>query len=242
MQPFLSPFFIIKSRGYRLLPDYLGAEDNEYNYQVMRLFMLGAVARIYKPGTKFDYCPILQGRQGIGKSTFLRILALDDAWFSDSLDSLDSDKAAQSLMGRWICELSELKSLARTSGGVESVKRFLSATQDVYRLPYERRNDVYPRQTVFAGTTNKIDFLTDEPMRRLIKIVIDTSSDFNGLFETIFLDSIRDCTEIIQEDEPAGNMDNNDIDDSNTGNNENQNSEYTDSDLNNDYSDFYTGI
>lgn len=66
-------------------------------------------------------------------------MALNDGWFNDSLDSLDSDKAAQSLMGSWIIELAELKSLARTAGGVDSVKRFLTATQDKYRVPYERR-------------------------------------------------------------------------------------------------------
>lgn len=76
----------------RLLPDFLGAEDSEYNRQVMRLWMLGAVSRIYMPGCKFDYTMILQGKQGVGKSTFLRLLALDDAWFNDSLDSFTSGR------------------------------------------------------------------------------------------------------------------------------------------------------
>lgn len=93
-----------------LLPEYLGAEDSDYTYQVMRLWMLGAVSRVYKPGSKFDYTIILQGSQGIGKSTFLKLMALDDSWFNDSLDSLDSDKAVQSLTGSWIIELAELKS------------------------------------------------------------------------------------------------------------------------------------
>lgn len=154
-----------------LLPNYLGTEDSDYNYEVMKLFMLGAVNRIYRPGCKFDYAMILQGPQGIGKSTFLQLLALDDAWFNDSLDSLDSDKAAQSLMGSWIIELAELKSLARTAGGVDSVKRFLSATQDKYRIPYERRSDIFPRQCVFAGTTNKADFLQDETGNRRFLII-----------------------------------------------------------------------
>ena len=87
-----------------LLPDYLGAEDTEYTYQVWRLWMLGAISRIFQPGCKFDYTVIFQGRQGIGKSTFLQLMALNDEWFNDSLDSLDSDKAAQSLMGSWIVE------------------------------------------------------------------------------------------------------------------------------------------
>ena len=155
----------------KLLPEYLGAEDSDYTYQVMRLWMLGAVSRVYKPGNKFDYTIILQGSQGIGKSTFLKLMALDDSWFNDSLDSLDSDKAVQSLTGSWIIELAELKSLARTAGGVESVKRFLTATQDKYRIPYERRADTFYRQCVFAGTTNKDDFLQDETGNRRFLII-----------------------------------------------------------------------
>lgn len=154
-----------------LLPDYLGAEDSEYTYQVWRLWMLGAVSRIFQPGCKFDYTVIFQGRQGLGKSTFLQLMALNDGWFNDSLDSLDSDKAAQSLMGSWIIELAELKSLARTAGGVDSVKRFLTAVQDKIRLPYERRADIFLRQSVFAGTTNKSDFLQDETGNRRFLIV-----------------------------------------------------------------------
>ena len=154
-----------------LLPDYLGADGTEYTYQVWRLWMLGAVARIFHPGCKFDYTVIFQGRQGLGKSTFLRLMALNDGWFNDSLDSLDSDKAAQSLMGSWIIELAELKSLARTAGGVDSVKRFLTAVQDKIRLPYERRADIFLRQSVFAGTTNKSDFLQDETGNRRFLIV-----------------------------------------------------------------------
>ncbi len=154
-----------------LLPDYLGVENTDYQYQVMRLWMLGAVSRIYQPGCKFDYTMVFKGKQGIGKSTFLRLLALNDEWFNDSLDSLDSDKAAQSLVGSWIIELAELKSLARTAGGVDSVKRFLTATQDKYRVPYERRADIFLRQCVFAGTTNKDDFLQDETGNRRFLII-----------------------------------------------------------------------
>ena len=167
-----------------LLPDYLGAEDTEYSYQVMRLWMLGAVARVYEPGCKFDYTMIFTGPQGLGKSTFLKMMSLNDSWFNDSLDSLDSDKAAQSLMGSWIVELAELKSLARTAGGVESVKRFLTAVQDKYRVPYERRADIFLRQCVFAGTTNKSDFLQDETGNRRFLII---QTGVNELTKSLFV-------------------------------------------------------
>lgn len=175
-----------------LLPEYLGAEDSDYTYQVMRLWMLGAVSRVYKPGSKFDYTIILQGSQGIGKSTFLKQLAMDDSWFNDSLDSLDSDKAVQSLTGSWIIELAELKSLARTAGGVESVKRFLTATQDKYRIPYERRADTFYRQCVFAGTTNKDDFLQDETgNRRFLIVQTGVKKPSKSLFVPEIMDTIK---------------------------------------------------
>ena len=175
-----------------LLPEYLGAEDSDYTYQVMCLWMLGAVSRVYKPGSKFDYTIILQGSQGIGKSTFLKLMALDDSWFNDSLDSLDSDKAVQSLTGSWIIELAELKSLARTAGGVESVKRFLTATQDKYRIPYERRADTFYRQCVFAGTTNKDDFLQDETgNRRFLIVQTGVKKPSKSLFVPEIMDTIK---------------------------------------------------
>lgn len=175
-----------------LLPDYLGAEDTEYTYQVMRLWMLGGVARIYQPGIKFDYTLILTGPQGIGKSTFLRYLALEDAYFNDSLDSLDADKSIQSLIGSWIIELAELKSLARTAGGVDSVKRFLSAQQDKLRLPYERRTDVFLRQCIFSGTTNKSDFLQDETgNRRFLVVPVGINKPKKDLFAAEAAEDIK---------------------------------------------------
>lgn len=175
-----------------LLPDYLGVEDTDYCYQVARLWMLGAVARVYDPGCKFDYTMIFTGPQGLGKSTFLKMMALNDAWFNDSLDSLDSDKAAQSLMGSWIIELAELKSLARTAGGVESVKRFLTAAQDKYRVPYERRADIFLRQCVFAGTTNKSDFLQDETgNRRFLIVQTGVNEPKKSLFAPEAVEDIR---------------------------------------------------
>lgn len=183
-----------KGDGYirGVLPNYLGVEDTEYTYQSWRLWMLGAVSRIYQPGCKFDYTVILQGKQGLGKSTLLQLMALNDGWFNDSLDSLDSDKAAQSLMGSWIIELAELKSLARTAGGVDSVKRFLTATQDKYRVPYERRADIFLRQCVFAGTTNKSDFLQDETgNRRFLIIQTGVNEPRKNLFDPEAMNDIK---------------------------------------------------
>lgn len=190
-----------------LLPDYLGVEDSDYQYEVMRLWMLGAVSRIYKPGCKFDYTIVFEGRQGLGKSTFLRLMALNDNWFNDNLDSLDSDRAAQLLAGSWIVELAELKSLTRTIGGPDSVKRFLTATQDKYRVPYERRPDTFLRQCVFAGTTNKYDFLTDETgNRRFLIIECGMTEQKKSLFNPESIDDFKaawaQAVHIMKEENP----------------------------------------
>lgn len=176
----------------RLLVDYLGAEETEYQYQVLKLWILGAVSRIYKPGFKFDYTLILLGPQGLGKSTFLRLMALMDEWYNDSLDNLDSDKTAQSLMGSWIIELAELKSLARTSGGIDSIKRFLTAQQDKFRAPYERRAEIIQRQCVFSGTTNHEEFLQDlTGNRRFLIVEVGINKPNKSLFAPEVVEDIK---------------------------------------------------
>lgn len=175
-----------------LLPDYLGVENTEYTYQVMRLWMLGAVARIYQPGCKFDYVMILQGGQGLGKSTLIRLMALDDSWFSDSLGNLDSEKAVESLIGTWVIELAELSSFTRTKSGTDSIKRFTSATEDRCRLPYAKRTENFPRQCVFAGTTNRTDFLIDETGNRRFYIIhAGVNKPTKSLFVPEVMDDIK---------------------------------------------------
>ena len=176
----------------RLLPDYLGVEDTEYTHQVLRLWMLGAVARVYQPGVKFDYVMILQGGQGLGKSTLIRLMALDDSWFSDSLGNLDSEKAVESLIGTWVIELAELSSFTRTKSGTDSIKRFTSATEDRCRLPYAKRTENFPRQCVFAGTTNRTDFLIDETGNRRFYIIhAGVNKPTKSLFVPEVMDDIK---------------------------------------------------
>lgn len=156
----------------KALTDYLGAEDNEYTSTVMRLFMFGAIARVYKPGTKFDYCVILQGPQGQGKSSFFARLAMKPQWFNDSLKTLNADNAkiAEQLSGRWILELGELAAIKRADD-VESVKQFITAQRDVYRTPYNKYEEERPRCCVFGGTTNSLSFLVDKSGSRRFPVV-----------------------------------------------------------------------
>ena len=90
------------------LPRFLGAEEGEYTYQALRLFMLGAISRVFKPGCKFEVMLCLVGGQGAGKSTFFRLLAVKDEWFSDDLKKIDDDNVYRKMQGHWIIEMSEM--------------------------------------------------------------------------------------------------------------------------------------
>jgi predicted P-loop ATPase len=143
-----------------LLADYLGAEDSAYTRAVIRKTLAAAVARIYQPGTKFDSVLILNGPQGIGKSTLFARLA--GAWFSDSLTLTDMrDKSGpEKLQGYWILELGELAGMKKTD--VETVKSFLSRVDDKYRASYGLNVESHPRQCVIVGSTNtESGFLRD---------------------------------------------------------------------------------
>lgn len=144
------------------LHHFLGAEVSDYNENCLRLFMMGAVKRVFVPGCKFELMLVLTGGQGAGKSTFLRFLAIRDEWFSDDLKRLEDEKIYQRLAGHWILEMSEMVATANAKS-IEDIKSFLSRNKDTYKFPYDRYAADHLRQCVFAGTTNRIDFL---PMDR----------------------------------------------------------------------------
>ena len=135
-----------------LLIDYLGAEDTPYVRAVTRKTLVAAVARIYEPGTKFDSILVLNGPQGIGKSTFFARLGRE--WYSDSLAISDmKDKtAAEKLQGYWILELGELAGIRKMD--VETVKSFVTRTDDKYRHAYGVNVESHPRSCVIVGSTN----------------------------------------------------------------------------------------
>lgn len=135
-----------------LFIDYLGAEDNEYIRAVCRKTLCAAYMRVYHPGIKFDYLPVFNGAQGIGKSTFISNLGME--WFSDSLTLSDmNDKtAAEKLQGYWIHEISELAGMKKAD--LDKVKAFVSRRDDKYRASFGKRVAPHPRQCVFFGTTN----------------------------------------------------------------------------------------
>jgi len=140
------------------LSGYLGAEDTEYSRAVGSRWLISAIARIFRPGAKADCCLILEGPQGIRKSTALRTLAGE--FFTDELADLGSKDAAMQTRGVWIIELSELDSLSHSE--VARIKAFMSRTTDRFRPPYGMRLVESPRQCVFAGTVNHSTYLRDE--------------------------------------------------------------------------------
>jgi predicted P-loop ATPase len=132
--------------------DYLGAEDTPYTRAVTRKTHVAAVARVKRPGIKFDSIPVLNGNQGIGKSTLIAKLGRE--WYSDSLSISDmKDKTApEKLQGNWLLELSEMAGIKKMD--VEIVKSFASRIDDKYRPSYGRVVESHPRQCIIIGTTN----------------------------------------------------------------------------------------
>lgn len=138
---------------------YLGSKmPKTYLRAVSRKFFLALIKRIYKPGCKFDHLPVLEGAQGVGKSTFGRILVSDE-WFLDGLPDLADKDAALNIQGIWLCEMSELSVLYRSQ--LEAAKAFIVRQTDKVRPPYGRRRVDSPRSNVFLGTTNSEDYLSD---------------------------------------------------------------------------------
>ena len=141
-----------------VLHHFLGAETNEYVTEVMRLFLLGAIHRVFRPGCKFELMLCLVGGQGAGKSTFFRLLACKDEWFSDDLKKLDDDNVFRKLQGHWIIEMSEMIATANARS-IEDIKSFLSRSKETYKTPYAMEPEDRLRQCVFGGTSNALDFL-----------------------------------------------------------------------------------
>ena len=140
------------------LHHFLGAEVDEYTFQALRLFLLGAIHRAFRPGCKFEVMLCLVGGQGAGKSTFFRLLAGKDEWFSDDLRKLDDENVYRKLQGHWIIEMSEMIATANAKS-IEEIKSFLSRQKEVYKIPYETHPADRLRQCVFGGTSNAMDFL-----------------------------------------------------------------------------------
>ena len=145
------------------LSRHLGVANSPYSRAIGPRWLISAVARIFRPGCQADHTLLLEGPQGAGKSSALRILA-GEQWFSDHISALGSKDSRGDLPGKWIIEMSELSNLRRAE--IETVKSFLTACVDHYRKPYGRRSEDVPRSCVFAASTNDESPFTDETGNR----------------------------------------------------------------------------
>lgn len=139
------------------LTTYLGAETTRYHKLVARMFLISAVARVMRPPVKVDSVLILEGLQGLGKSTCISILA--GAWFTDTPIVLGDKDGFQQMQGSWIIELAELDSLNKAES--TRAKQFFGSMEDRYRPSYGRMVQCFPRQCVFVGSTNQESYLRD---------------------------------------------------------------------------------
>lgn len=153
-----------KPRIDRFLVDILKCEDTDYIREVSRMIFYGGINRLYNPGCKFDYMPILIGKQGSYKSSIVQWLALDDKYYTD-VSTIEGKDAMDMIQGRWLCEFAELLAMVRTKD-VEAMKSFITRSVDKFRPSYGRHTVEYPRQCIFIGTTNDYQFLADKTGNR----------------------------------------------------------------------------
>jgi predicted P-loop ATPase len=150
-------------------------DDTPYTREVSRLIFAGGIHRLYNPGCKFDDMPVLIGKkQGEGKSTLVRWLALRDEYFTECTE-FDGQRGIEAVEGAWICEVSELLAMTKAREQ-EAVKSYLTRLNDRYRMPFDKRVTDHPRQCVFIGTTNKEQFLSDKTgNRRFYPVIVQQS-------------------------------------------------------------------
>ncbi len=158
------------------LEDLAGVPRTPYGMAVARKFLLSAVARALCPGAKADHALLLEGPQGIGKSTLLETLFTP--WFTDEISVLGSKDASMQLRGVWCVEIGELDSMHRSE--ISAVKAFISRTVDRYRPSYGREIVEVPRTAVFTGSTNATNYLKDDTGARRFWPVACSAIDIPG--------------------------------------------------------------
>lgn len=170
-----------------LLVDYLGAEDNDYTRAVTRKTLAAAVARIFRPGCKFDYMLTLRGKQGLGKSAI--IAKLGGQWFSDTFTTMQGKDAYEQVQGVWLMEVGELAGMRKAEA--ETIKLYISKQRDRFRPAYGRRLQEFPRQCVFIGTTNESQFLRDTTGNRRFWVVDTPNEPTRDLWEDLTPETVR---------------------------------------------------
>lgn len=159
---------------------YAGAADTDYTRLVGRRFLISAMARGLNPGCKVDTMLVVEGAQGLKKSTMVRVLCGDD-WFSDQLGDVRTKESAELLQGVWIIEVPEMDKFERPEAN--AVKAFLSRRFDRYRPPYGKTPQRRERRVIFFGTINPdgVGYLKDTTGNRRYWPVAVTAIDIEAL-------------------------------------------------------------
>jgi len=161
-----------------LFPDQFGSPSTLYTQGVGPCWLVSAVARVMDPGCKVDFMVVLEGAQGLGKSSAIRRL-FGAEWYAEMVEPPGAKDFYQVLAGRWVVEIAEMQSFARAE--VAKVKQAVTTQDDVYRPSYGRVARRFPRQTVFVGSTNEDEYLRDHTGGRRFLPVRCTEVDVAGI-------------------------------------------------------------
>lgn len=152
------------------LIDVCGADDNVYTRAVGRKFLTASIKRLYEPGCQFDYMLVLEGAQGIKKSSLLKTLGGE--WFAQLSIESDATSLMENMCGKWFIEFDEMSGWSKTD--VEKIKSLITRQVDRRRVPYDRNSGDFKRKCILAGTLNpKINnqYLNDETGNRRFWII-----------------------------------------------------------------------
>ena len=188
-----------KERIEEFFPKFFKTKQNPFLRVGFKHWLVGAVSRIYQAGSPMDLVLIIKGKQGIGKSLFLKRLATpkfeiqEEHLYSDTkIDFNKSKDSYEQLEGVWIYEWKELAGMNMSDQ--ESIKAFVDKTEDKFRRSYGRRNVEIKRRVAFGGTTNEKTPLRDRTGNRRF-IVYDSKLEQHECYinkEDLFSEEYRD--------------------------------------------------
>lgn len=161
------------TRAVEYFIENLEIADSRYSREVIKSWMIAAIARVFHPGCKWDYILVIKGEHGFGKSTFFSKLA--GKWFNDSIENIGGKETLENLFGSWIIELCEMQAFEEADNKI--IQSFTSRQKDKFRVPYGRRTEEFLRQCVFVATTDDEEFLKDCADNQRFLVLVSEAND-----------------------------------------------------------------